>query len=540
MMTVDSTAKNPAGAPRATADEPRRGSRGRWLLRGGALAGGLLVLAFEFTAPTPASVLAFAPDAATGRAPAVRFFMVICVSACLAAAVHGLGAPRGAVVGLVAGMVSSMLMAERSGAPTENQLAFVVLGSTILAALGYLAGGMRVRVGWPAPVAPWAPAGAPADDARGLLEATAGRCAALRAAAPTTPRAIWLAFDQHARELLRAHLGAVGVRVLRVSRRDGAIRPLHAEPDVPHGLDAALLGAARRAVDAAAAPVCITDDPNRTSADSRAAWLLPLRADGVVGALVLLREGRGPFGAPAAVDAARHALELLWQTANREVALGRARRHDPQTGLLARRPWLRRLDAALAAARWHSEPLALLVIAIDGLRRLDDVRAWALRDRLLTRAAAALRKRVRRGDVAGRLADDRLVVILRRADAALAERVATPLVESFKTELELVQDECGAPLAVRVHAGLALHDAGETRFTAGAAPALHDRDRLLARGVGLLVVARARRRELVSDADATVRTPRDAGQFGAALDARARAAGESERSPAAAPHAAPA
>ncbi|MGE0479144.1 MAG: diguanylate cyclase [Phycisphaerae bacterium] len=537
MTNVDPTARSEPAARGAPVDEGRRGRRASWLLRGGACVGGLLVLALEFTAATAVPTGAASADAGGIHAPAVRFFLVICLSACLAAAVHGVGAPRGAVAGLVAGMVSSMLMAERSGAPTENQLAFVVLGSTIFAALGYLAGGMRARVGVPDPIAARDPASASADDSRRLLESIAGRCTAL--AAHATPRAVWHAFDQQARELLREQLGAVGVRVLRVARRDGSIRPLLAKPDAPHALDAALLVAARRAVTVAAAPVCVAGDPDGASADSRPAWVLPLRSNGVVGALVLVRALRGRFNAPAAVDATRDALELLWQSANREAALRRARRDDPQTGLLHRSAWLRRLEAALAAARWHSEPLALLVIAIDGLRRLDDVRAWELRDRLVTHAAAALRKRVRRGDDAGRLSDDRVVVILRRADAALAERVATPLVESFKTELELVQDECGTPLALRVHAGLALHDVARTRFKADAAPALHDRDRLLARALGLLVVARARRRELVSDADATVRTPRDAAQFGAALDARERAAGESEPASPAATCAAP-
>jgi diguanylate cyclase (GGDEF)-like protein len=96
---------------------------------------------------------------------------------------------------------------------------------------------------------------------------------------------------------------------------------------------------------------------------------------------------------------------------------------DGLTGILNRRAWCERAQAAIVRARRSGEALAVLMLDIDHFKRVNDVEGHAAGDRALQRMAAALRKRVRSGDLVCRYGGEEFCVLLLQADAKTALEV---------------------------------------------------------------------------------------------------------------------
>jgi diguanylate cyclase (GGDEF)-like protein len=109
---------------------------------------------------------------------------------------------------------------------------------------------------------------------------------------------------------------------------------------------------------------------------------------------------------------------MLYERA-RELAMS-----DQLTGLHNRRSFDDRLLEACARAGRDGQPLALLVLDVDGLKQINDAGGHHAGDAALRLAATALRRSVREGDVACRLGGDEFAVILPGADAQAALEVA--------------------------------------------------------------------------------------------------------------------
>jgi diguanylate cyclase (GGDEF)-like protein/PAS domain S-box-containing protein len=122
-------------------------------------------------------------------------------------------------------------------------------------------------------------------------------------------------------------------------------------------------------------------------------------------------------------DARRHAAEL------RHLA-----DHDALTGLVNRRSFRARLEAALADAREGDRPAAVLVADLDGFKGVNDTYGHAVGDDLLRRVATALRSRVRAGDVVARLGGDEFGILLRDVSAERAGAVAAELLAAVEGE----------------------------------------------------------------------------------------------------------
>jgi diguanylate cyclase (GGDEF)-like protein len=97
---------------------------------------------------------------------------------------------------------------------------------------------------------------------------------------------------------------------------------------------------------------------------------------------------------------------------------------DQVTQLYNRHCFEDQLAAAVARSRRSGEPLALLVIDLDGLKRINDLGGHPAGDEALRAAAESLRSSCRLGDVPCRLGGDEFAVILPGAEAAAAELVA--------------------------------------------------------------------------------------------------------------------
>jgi diguanylate cyclase (GGDEF)-like protein len=109
----------------------------------------------------------------------------------------------------------------------------------------------------------------------------------------------------------------------------------------------------------------------------------------------------------------------------RQDELARLSRTDALTGVLNRRGFDERFDAELASAQRGDAPLALVVLDLDGFKRVNDTYGHAAGDELLCWVVGELDEVVRPGDSIGRLGGDEFAVLLPGTDCHGAEAIAT-------------------------------------------------------------------------------------------------------------------
>jgi diguanylate cyclase (GGDEF)-like protein len=97
---------------------------------------------------------------------------------------------------------------------------------------------------------------------------------------------------------------------------------------------------------------------------------------------------------------------------------------DALTGLLNRRALERDLRREVGRAARHHRRFSLMVIDLDGLKRVNDTEGHAAGDAYLKSMAQAMRSATRIGDTAYRIGGDEFVVLLPETDEGRAERVA--------------------------------------------------------------------------------------------------------------------
>ena len=100
---------------------------------------------------------------------------------------------------------------------------------------------------------------------------------------------------------------------------------------------------------------------------------------------------------------------------------------DPLTGLLNRRAIEKQIQFEWERARRYGLPLSLLMIDLDGLKRVNDVGGHSAGDRVLRGAATAISCTLRASDFGGRWGGDEFVILAphtsRESARQLAERV---------------------------------------------------------------------------------------------------------------------
>ena len=97
---------------------------------------------------------------------------------------------------------------------------------------------------------------------------------------------------------------------------------------------------------------------------------------------------------------------------------------DQLTGLPNRRAWDDRLEQLLQCAAEARQPLSVLAIDLDQLKRINDTHGHAQGDRLLQRCAHAWSGALRDGDFLARLGGDEFLVLLPGSAQVAAEEVA--------------------------------------------------------------------------------------------------------------------
>jgi diguanylate cyclase (GGDEF)-like protein len=139
--------------------------------------------------------------------------------------------------------------------------------------------------------------------------------------------------------------------------------------------------------------------------------------------------------ASGAIQAA--AMEAHVQTRSRE--LESQANTDPLTGLGNLRALQRQLGILLDVHKRYRHPFGLLLMDIDGLKRINDSHGHQAGDRVLMQVAMSLRRSIRSVDTAARIGGDEFCVLLQdiadpREAAAVAQKLIHELGKSYRID----------------------------------------------------------------------------------------------------------
>jgi diguanylate cyclase (GGDEF)-like protein/PAS domain S-box-containing protein len=101
--------------------------------------------------------------------------------------------------------------------------------------------------------------------------------------------------------------------------------------------------------------------------------------------------------------------------------------HDPLTGLRNRRLFEHDLRLQVARSQRYGEQAALMVIDLDGFKRINDEHGHVVGDETLRAVGRALSRRLRQTDLVARLGGDEFAVLLPHVDREAAGVVAESL-----------------------------------------------------------------------------------------------------------------
>jgi diguanylate cyclase (GGDEF)-like protein len=116
---------------------------------------------------------------------------------------------------------------------------------------------------------------------------------------------------------------------------------------------------------------------------------------------------------------------------DQEEALKLLAETDPLTWLFNRRHFDRRLAAEADRARRSEHLLALLMIDVDGFKRINDAHGHRVGDQVLRLVSGAIREAVRVYDIPTRYGGDEFGIILPEADTESAARVGKRVLEKL-------------------------------------------------------------------------------------------------------------
>ncbi|MDX6690691.1 MAG: hypothetical protein QOG15_2148 [Solirubrobacteraceae bacterium] len=133
--------------------------------------------------------------------------------------------------------------------------------------------------------------------------------------------------------------------------------------------------------------------------------------------------------------------------------------HVPLTGLHYRSSFAEQLDTHADLVRRYGTGGALLLLDLDHFKYVNDTLGHQAGDQVIARVATVLAARLRDSDVLARLGGDEFAVLLPRATALQAERVAGDLIEAMRAERIAVPGANGRAMTASI--GVAMFDGAD-------------------------------------------------------------------------------
>jgi GGDEF domain-containing protein len=118
----------------------------------------------------------------------------------------------------------------------------------------------------------------------------------------------------------------------------------------------------------------------------------------------------------------------FWAMLSETIHSRSAVQNDPVSGLPTRPAFLRLAEQSLAESYQQCEPVAVVVLALEGLRELSDAGRWDAADELVHEVSRVLTRKVRIDDRLGRFDGSRFLILLRRVDSELASLIVSQLI----------------------------------------------------------------------------------------------------------------
>jgi diguanylate cyclase (GGDEF)-like protein len=156
----------------------------------------------------------------------------------------------------------------------------------------------------------------------------------------------------------------------------------------------------------------------------------------------------GLHATPPAIDAATSGqLSSLIELALRLDLLRHDASHDALTGLMNRRSYELMLNQAVSRSQRYGWPFALMILDLNGFKKLNDRMGHAAGDATLRAVGVELRHTLRAGDVAARIGGDEFALLLANG----GPEVMRPLLDRLEEAVNAVVPGAGTSFA----AGLA-------------------------------------------------------------------------------------
>lgn len=123
-------------------------------------------------------------------------------------------------------------------------------------------------------------------------------------------------------------------------------------------------------------------------------------------------------------------------------------RHDALTGLANYREFMDRFEQEVRRAERSHHPFTVLLLDLDGLKRINDLHGHLTGNRALQRLAAVINEHCRSTDLAVRYGGDEFAVVLIDSDKGMAEQVAHRIEHGLQT------DQGRPPISVSIGIGV--------------------------------------------------------------------------------------
>lgn len=154
----------------------------------------------------------------------------------------------------------------------------------------------------------------------------------------------------------------------------------------------------------------------------------------------------------------------------REERLATLCERDPATGLFNRRHFELCFKRALASTARRGEPLALLVIDVDGLKTINDTLGHAAGDQAIAIVAEALKEGCRTEDIAARWGGDEFVIVAPHTNEEQAEILSRRISVAVRAAgKKYSMEHTRNPLWVTVSVGCAIAQPHEAQTMSAAA-----------------------------------------------------------------------
>lgn len=173
----------------------------------------------------------------------------------------------------------------------------------------------------------------------------------------------------------------------------------------------------------------------------RSCWSSPIKGRNgrVLGTFAFYyRDERGPDAFHRfLVDVAVHVCAIALESDASLARIHQLAYFDSLTGLPARQSVLTRLELGIAAARKSAEPLAVMILDLDGVREVNNLFGEGAGDELLCQMARRLECSVAGEGMVGRLAGDEFAVILPNCDRGRVLAVAQDILGAVSQPLRM-------------------------------------------------------------------------------------------------------